>query len=307
VKTYGHRAQYCRFSRSGNLLALAPLMEVRSRFSGCRGVSLPFTDFCEPLLFAEPGRAPLGEKLADLARKRKWKYFEIRGNRVSPPSANPAVAFYGHSVNLSGVEDLFTSLSPSVRRAIRKAERSALEVRIERTREAMLEFYRLHVQTRRRHGLPPQPVSFFLNIQEQIIEKGLGFISLVVSGSIGIAAAVFFHQGRKGVYKFGASDWAHQNARPNNLAMWQGMKFLAGNGIEALHMGRTSLQNEGLRQFKLGWGAKENKIEYFRFNTGKETWARSSDRVSGIHNAIFSVLPLSVNRLMGTLIYPHLD
>jgi lipid II:glycine glycyltransferase (peptidoglycan interpeptide bridge formation enzyme) len=171
----------------------------------------------------------------------------------------------------------------------------------------MLEYYRLHAQTRRRHGLPPQPVSFFLNIQEQIMEKGLGFISLVLSGSIGVAAAMFFHQGTTGIYKFGASDRSFQALRPNNLAMWNGMKFLAESGIKILHMGRTSLQNEGLRRFKLGWGASESMIEYFKFNTATQSWLASADQAAGFHNAIFSKLPLSINRLMGTLIYPHLD
>jgi hypothetical protein len=307
ARTYGHRARYFRFSRSGELAALLPLMELRSRFKGNRGVCLPFTDFCEPLIFDESTGAALGERIADLARDRKWKYFEIRGNRVAPASAKPAVAFYGHSVKLGGTEDLFASVHASVRRAIRKAEQSALEVRVTRTRAAMLEYYRLHAQTRRRHGLPPQPVSFFLNIQEQIMEKGLGFISLVLSGSIGVAAAMFFHQGTTGIYKFGASDRSFQALRPNNLAMWNGMKFLAESGIKILHMGRTSLQNEGLRRFKLGWGASESMIEYFKFNTATQSWLASADQAAGFHNAIFSKLPLSINRLMGTLIYPHLD
>jgi CelD/BcsL family acetyltransferase involved in cellulose biosynthesis len=307
VRTYRHRPQYCRFSRHGELLALVPLMEVRSPFSGNRGVSLPFTDFCEPLIFPGPTPPPLSENLAALAHQRKWRHFEIRGTQVAPPSAIPAVAFHGHSVDVSSGRDLFASFAPAVRRAIRKAERSALEVRIVRTREAMLEFYRLHVHTRRRHGLPPQPVSFFLNIHEQMMEADLGFISLVQSGSIPVAAAVFFHHGTTAIYKFGASDRAFQALRPNNLAFWHAMKFLAGTGAQVLHLGRTSLQNESLRQFKLGWGASETPIQYFKFNTGTEAWTRSSDQVSGFHNALFSKMPLFVNRLMGTLIYPHLD
>jgi CelD/BcsL family acetyltransferase involved in cellulose biosynthesis len=307
VKTYAHEPRYCRFTRAGELVALVPLMGLRSLLSGNRGVSLPFTDFCEPLLFAEAGPAFITEKLAALARERKWKYFELRGKCNLPETAQPAVAFYAHSVNLGGTKTLFSRLAPAVRRAIRKAERSELEAGTETSREAMLEFYGLHVQTRKRHGVPPQPVSFFLNIQEHILAKGLGFISLVRAAGTGVAAAVFLCEGRKGIYKFGASDEAYQKLRPNNLAMWHGMKCLAERGIETLHMGRTSLENEGLRQFKLGWGAEESRMEYFKFDTGTGSWLTGSDRASGIHNAIFSRLPLSVNRIMGRLIYPHLD
>src|SRR4029077_12922920 len=50
-KTYRHQPTYLHFSRQGKLVALVPMMEVRSFLTGCRGVCLPFSDFCEPLMF----------------------------------------------------------------------------------------------------------------------------------------------------------------------------------------------------------------------------------------------------------------
>jgi CelD/BcsL family acetyltransferase involved in cellulose biosynthesis len=305
--TYGHRPCYCRFTRGGSLLALVPMMELRSPLSGRRGVSLPFTDFCEPLLVQETGPEPLAGLLAGIARERGWKYFELRGGPLRRQSATPAVAFYGHSVKLGDAQKLFATLDRSVRGKIRKAERSGIEATVTQSREAMIQFYELHTRTRKRHGLPPQPISFFLNIHEQIVANDHGFISMVRSGAKAIAAAVFFHQGGNAIYKFSASDDAYLNLAPNNLAVWRGMAHLAERGAATLHMGRTSLHNEGLRQFKLGWGTVESTIEYFKFDTAAGTWAADSDRVSGMHTAIFSRLPLSINRLMGRLLYPHLD
>ena len=47
--TYGHRPIYfCRLADQ-ELVELLPVMEVTSRWTGRRGVSLPFTDFCPPL------------------------------------------------------------------------------------------------------------------------------------------------------------------------------------------------------------------------------------------------------------------
>ena len=96
-----------------------------------------------------------------------------------PRPATPAVPFYGHTLHLDGNdEDLLARFKSSVRRALRKAEKGALKVAIAQTREAILELYNLHGQTRRRHGLPPQPVSFFLNIYEEVIKPGLGLVVL---------------------------------------------------------------------------------------------------------------------------------
>jgi len=218
------------------------------------------------------------------------------------------VAYYGHTLDLrANAEDLLTRFKSSVRRALRKAVESGLSVQVNQTREAILEYYRLHVQTRRRHGLPPQPVSFFLNIHDELIKPGLGFVVLANSGSRIVAAAVFFHFGRKAVYKFGASDERFQKFRGNNLIMWEGIRFLAQNGAETLHFGRTSLENDGLRRFKLAWGTEEETMEYFKFDTVAEEWVTGRDSASGFHNAVFGRLPSALNCLAGAVIYPHLD
>ena len=140
----------------------------------------------------------------------------------------------------NGVEQLTTRFASPVRRAIRKAERSDVTATVVRNRPAIGDFYRLHVQTRRRHGLPPQPASFFLNIYDHIIKPGLGFIVLAQRGSRPIAAAIFFRFGKNALYKYGASDKKFQELRANNLVMWQGIQFLARNGAEKLHLGAPS-------------------------------------------------------------------
>ena len=114
----------------------------------------------------------------------------------------------------------------------------------------MAQFYKLHVRTRRRHGVPPQPRSFFINIQRHLISAGFGFIVLVECQKDPIAAAMFFKLGRHAVYKFGASDERLQELRANNLAMFEGIKYLAEEGAETLHFGRTDKENEGLRRFQ---------------------------------------------------------
>jgi CelD/BcsL family acetyltransferase involved in cellulose biosynthesis len=307
-KTYGHKplALYCH--RHGETKALLPLLEVASRFTGRRGVSLPFSDSCEPLYFGDFDPSILFEELRTLARERAWKHFEIRGRLAPNLPPRPSIAFHGHSLDLrSGAETLFEAFASPVRRAIRKAERSGLTVRFNASEEALREFYRLHIHTRRQHGLPPQPLSFFENIYDEVIKPGLGFLVLARSASHTVAAAVYFHMGRVAVYKFGASDARYQDLRPNNLVMWHAIQYLAQNGFETLHLGRTSRQNEGLRRFKLAWGAVEQPINYSRFDIRSNYWTTKTDTCVGIHNALFTRLPLILNRLIGTILYPHLD
>jgi hypothetical protein len=305
--SYRHKPFYLYFSQQGESVALLPLMEVRSPFTGRRGVCLPFSDFCEPLLFGH-GSEHVIDKLSELAQERNWKYFEVRGGRTLQAPAAATAVFYEHKLDLrSGAADLRKGFLSSTRRAINKAERSELRVEVSTTREAMLAFYRLHVQTRKRHGLPPQPISFFLNIHENITKTGLGFVVLAYRGSCAVAAAVFLHFGKKAIYKYGASDKRFQEYRGNNLVMWEGIRFLAQNDAETLHFGRTSLDNDGLSQFKLSWGTQEELIEYFRFDPVRSAWITARGNASKFHNKLFARFPLALNSLVGAMVYPHLD
>jgi Acetyltransferase (GNAT) domain len=307
-QTYRHQPNYLRFSRGSDLVALVPLMEVRSPLTGRRGVCLPFTDFCSPLLFDYSAAGAVTSKILELARARKWKWFEIRGRECLPPTAVPASQFYGHRLPLAdSTEELWARLGGATRRAIRKAEKSNITVGTVRTETGMRQFYRLHVATRRRHGVPPQPFSFFVNMYEQIIKMGHGFVALAQSESRVVAAGIFFQHRGNALYKFAASDNVFQGLRGNNLVIWEAIKRLMTDGCKTLHFGRTSMGNEGLRRFKKGWGAIEEMIEYFRFDPLKGAWESARDRSSGFHTEIFRRLPLAFNRLAGAAIYRHLD
>src|SRR6266446_9238437 len=101
-KTYRHKPIYLHFSRQGELVALVPMMEIRSAFTGRRGVCLPFSDLCSPLLFDQGESPAVITKISELAGKQRWRYFEIRGGRETlPVDATPAVQFYGHRLPLS--------------------------------------------------------------------------------------------------------------------------------------------------------------------------------------------------------------
>jgi GNAT acetyltransferase-like protein len=307
-QTYNHHPFYLRFSRGRRLAALIPSMEVRSRFTGCRGVCLPFSDVCEPLIFDPEALELVRDRLVRFARERGWRHLEIRGGKSFQSTSDSATKFYGHTLDLRHrVEELANRFDGAVRRAIRKAERSDISALVVRNRQAVDDFYRLHVQTRRRHGLPPQPASFFLNIYEYIIKPGLGFIVLARRESRPIAAAVFFRFGKNAIYKFGASDKRFQEFRANNLVMWQGIQLLARTGVEKLHFGRTDCENDGLRRFKLSWNTQEETIDYFRVDPSGRPCLTPIRRDARLHKRIFGRLPLMLNRLAGSILYPHLD
>jgi hypothetical protein len=306
--TYHHKASYLHISRESRTVALLPVVEVASSFTGRRGISLPFSDFCHGLVFEEDAQSFVVNELLRLARSEEWKFFELRGGPKPQVSAVPSAVFYVHEINLSqGLDQLFARLTGSVRGAIRKAQRSGVVTEIGRSHELMSLYYQLHLRTRRRQGLPPQPFKFFLNIQKELIENGLGFVVLARAASRPIAGAVFLRNAGKAIYKYAASDERYQQFRGNDLVLWRAIEFSALEGTQTLNLGRTASDNGGLRRFKLGWDATEKNLHYFRFDVSANSWLSSSSLPGTLHKKVFGRLPLKLNQLAGAMIYPHLD
>jgi hypothetical protein len=308
VETYEHVPCYLSLSVGKQPLALIPMMEVRTLLTRGRGVCLPFSDFCTPLQLTNFGSALIISKLRHVARQREWRYFELRDASLLAEGAPVSESYYGHILDLAaGAHNLENNYSPAVRRALRKGHRNGLTATICTSAEATRQFYRLHVRTRRKHGLPPQPFSFFRRIHRYIIEPGNGFVALVMNGVTPVAAAMFFKFGSRAIYKFGASDERCQHLRGNNLAMAEAINHLSASGVHTLHFGRTEKTNQGLRRFKLSWGAREHEISYGKFSISADTWVEGRPPSFTLHNRVFRNLPAPVNRLAGVLLYPHLD
>jgi hypothetical protein len=301
VETYGYQPMW---QADGE--ALLPLMEVDSWLTGRRGVALPFTDNCEPLGVSAENVQPLFQQAIELGKSRGWKTVELRGGQKVVADAPASLAFYGHRLDLTiGEQGLFENMDGSIRQGVRKAEKDGVSVEISQTVEAIREFYGLQCQTRQRHGLPPQPFQFFQNIWRHILSQNQGMVALARHGGETVAGAVYFFLGGRAIYKFGASDFRWQQLRPNNLVMWTAIRWLAQHGCGSLHLGKTSLLNDGLRRFKLNLGAAEERIEYVKFDLRANRFMVETDGVMGWHNRVFRSLPVFLSRRAGELLYRH--
>ncbi len=77
--TYGFKPLYACAFKGETLSACLPLMEVASFLTGKRGIGLPFTDFCAPLLNGTTPFRNLFDFAVNLGKDRRWKYLELRG------------------------------------------------------------------------------------------------------------------------------------------------------------------------------------------------------------------------------------
>jgi len=199
--TYGHAPHYFGMTKGERLLALVPMMEVRTPLAKRCGVALPFTDECKVLECDSMPPDHLLEQGVDFGRERKWRYVEFRGGDWFQKPNSPSLSFFGHTLGLCDHEErLFRSFGSSVRRAIRKAQRASVQVEISESLESVRTFYSLHCKTRKmRHGLPPQPYSFFHKPVKPVVSKLMGVVALARSDRKPSAAALFCHLGNKAI------------------------------------------------------------------------------------------------------------
>jgi lipid II:glycine glycyltransferase (peptidoglycan interpeptide bridge formation enzyme) len=198
---------------------------------------------------------------------------------------------------------LFESLQDSTKRNIRKAIREQVVIHFSNSLESVKSFYRLHIRNRQLHGLPPQPSCFFRNIQRHVLAARRGqVVEALYKGRI-IAASIFLHFGRWAIYKYGASDPAFLQYRPNNLIMWEAIRFYAQNGFRQLSFGRTDPEDTGLARYKDGWGTQRECIQYFRFALRKKASSsgKAGDRTSGLVKKV----PAFLLPAIGKLLYKH--
>ncbi len=304
-EAYHYEPQYFVARENDRITTLVPMMAVHSFLTGKRGVSLPFTDYCFPLVSGRDSGRTLFQALVRHGNSLSWKSLEFRGCSavVNGPFSSQ---YYSHHLDLSpGEEALAARFSSNTRRNLKKAQREGVEVRICNDETSMRAFYRMNCLTRKRHGLPPQPYRFFDLIFKHVISENLGLVLLAQKEGKILAGALFFHFGAHAIYKFGASDMDYKSLRANSLVMWEALRWYAGQGFETFCFGKTELPNEGLRRFKSGWGSSEKILHYYVYDLKKESFVIKNSRVSGWHNHLFERLPMAVSKLMGRVIYRH--
>jgi hypothetical protein len=305
VRSYSYHPRYFAVLEGEKLAALVPVMEVDSFITGRRGVSLTFSDYCEPIVGSPEQFHLLLQKVIGHGRKAGWSHVEFRGGQRFLENVPVHATYMGHKLELVPEEEQLLSLfRSSTRRNITKARLEGVVPWITEELKGMEEYYRLHCLTRKRHGLPPQPFQFFRNIHECIIARGHGFVSLASYQGKTVAGAVFFHFGTEALYKFGASDETFQQLRANNLVMWEAIRWYAAHRFSTFCFGRTDCDHTGLRQFKNGWGTKEKPIHYYRYDLGSETYVSGGER--GRWTRFLEKAPPQMLKVLGQLLYRHM-
>jgi CelD/BcsL family acetyltransferase involved in cellulose biosynthesis len=330
---YRYPVQAQCVSDAGEILAGLPLAYVRSALTGRRLVAVPFSDACGPVQLggacddARAAGAPLGDPpgasaprgdprhadprreaaldllLHELREVHLRRHVDVEIRAGLPGIGRPGDRYCVHEAPLEGgLAAVGARFAKMTTRSIARARREGVEVVRAEDAEALREFYRLHLATRRRQGVPTQPRRF-LERFEQLFERSLGFVLLARVEGRTIAASVFLSFNGVLTYKYGASSRADLQYRPNHAIFAEAIRIGCEQGMHTLDMGRTDLDNEGLRAFKRSWGAREQILTYTLLSARAARPALP--RARRVLHTTISRTPALTGRMIGATLYRH--
>lgn len=240
--------------------------EVNSWLTGKRLVSLPYSDHCE-LLAGTPLLQEVCEALRKDIRARRLRYIELRPIRQPTgveSYCSPTNHYRLHLLDLTrDLATIYRQLhKDSIQRKIQRAAREGLRYEEGRSGDLLDTFYRLHTMTRRRHGVPVQPLLWFQNLI-RFFGDSLK-IRVAMFGERAAAAILTIRHKDTLVYKYGCGDVQLNPKGGTQMLFWRAIEDAKAQGLKVFDLGRSDITQEGLIQFKDRWGSEALTISYFR-------------------------------------------
>jgi hypothetical protein len=269
-----------------------------------RLISLPDSERCGPLARDEEARNAFLRALASHPRARGG--FEIHGVADPPAPWQTVDTFSQWNVEMQRpVEKLHQGLDRDVRRNMRHAIEAGISVDHGSSIEHLRRFYRLHLDTRRRLGLPPRPFRYFKLVHQIFSPTGALSVWIARLRGSDLAGLLMLLDGETLYAKMNARSLDCPNGA-NHLMFVTAMDEFAGR-VRNWDLGRVDTRNRGLRDFKKRLGATSTPLPYAYFPRVPRNI--SSEVLTGptqILSQAWRRLPLWTTRVLGTVVYGFL-
>jgi len=274
---YGLKPNYWLFQESGKIRAVFPSFFHRACLTGKKLISQPFSEY-GGILFA-PDAEPAERRailsglplIVDKSREKgRLAYLEIRGFPdlgYGEAGLFQKIRLYERAaLPLDPGLKLWDKVDYSVRKNVRKARASGLELRPLRTPEDIRTiFYPLHLRSLKRLGSPPHPLDYFLKHRENLGERMR--ISTAWLGKRPIGALLGWVVGSSVQITDIASDERFFAYRAVDLLHFELIDWAISQGFRLFDFG--PVRYEGQRRYKTKWGVELHEYAHYCFPARK--------------------------------------
>ena len=152
----------CTLDKTKNITAGIPFCEVRTLTGKKKWISLPFSDFCNPLYSDLNDLKSIIDFIIEEKNRKIIDSIEIRYELPFPSEFKESNKFVIHAKELKGTsKEIFKTLKKTrTQQPIQKSIRDGLIAEVRYDYQAIKNFYELHLKTRKKLGVPIQPKKY---------------------------------------------------------------------------------------------------------------------------------------------------
>ena len=226
-----------------------------------RIVSIPFSDFCDPLVGDLSEWRQIVDPLVAGGRRVHVKCLRSRVP-MDDERFQQTGRLLWHAIDTTrDLDEIWMALDTSARRAIRKARQQGLEIKAADGLDDVRAFFEMHLKVRKtKYHLLAQPFEFFERIWDTFLEPGSGALLMATIGDEVLGGVLFLEWGDTLYYKFNASAASTLSIRPNDFVVWAGIEEARRRGLSWLDFGVSDEDQEGLVRYKRKYATHEQHV-----------------------------------------------
>lgn len=309
---YGHKTYYLIAEENGQVSGVLPLVYFKLPVLSGYFVSMPFCDFGDVVATDDHTKVQLIMKATLIAKGKKTKYVELRGDvkQLLFQNVNLTVNTMSHKVRMllelhGSSEILWGSFKSKLRSQIRKAEKNDLAFKWGNIKD-LNDFYDVFSQNMLDLGSPVHSKRWFYSILN--FYGGNARLGLMYHNDKPVGTGIILSNNNSISIPWASTLREYNRLSPNMLLYWNFLKYAADNGYKQFDFGRST-PDEGTYKFKAQWGAKPKPLywHYIMLNKNgfeiRESNSSHRDKIA----KLWQKLPLGVANFIGPAIRKHIS
>lgn len=190
-------------------------------------------------------------------------------------------------------EDLWRALDGNARTGVRKGQKAGVSVVAATAREQWQAFAEVHWAHCRGKGTVPLSQAALEHLQDHLLPAGLCRLLLGMLAGRCVSGMLFLAHGDTMLLYAAASDQRFLDASPNDLLMWEAMRWGSRQGLRWLDLHDTDPREGsplyGLHRFKSKWGGELVDRPFYVRGRGY-LWLREQLRGNGAWRRVANAL-----------------
>lgn len=297
---FRHRTHYLLAERDGQIVAVLPLVEVKSRLFGHAMTSLPFAVYGGVAGSDADAVAALEAEADALSRKagvQHLEYRNLRARHADWPHQDLYVTF--RKEILPDEEANMAAIPRKQRAMVRKGIKNGLVSQIDANCDR---FFALYSDNVLRHGTPALPKHFFETLMKVF---GQDCEVMTVSSPEGkpLSTVLTFYFRDEVLPYYAGDDLAARELAANDFKYWELMRRACAKGYRIFDYGRSKI-GTGPYSFKKNWGFEPMPLSY-EYRLYKRDAIPQNNPMNPKYRAFIAMwrrLPLAVANTIG----PHI-